>query len=119
MNKMQTTDIARDQILDTVVGPYFDLHKKRGSNLVRMDGPEWRYLVAKTTDNDGVFLVWNGTGEDRDFTEDVYEMCADEAKRAGLGAFYHVFGRFYLGQTENVRFYQFDPIFGVLGTVSL
>lgn len=110
---------VRAHVFETVIAPYFDSHRKRGSNLVRIEGSEWRHLIAKTSGGEGVFLVWNGLGGNRDFSGGVYATCVDEAERAGLKPFYHVFAGLYLYQTENVRFYMLDLAHGILGTVQL
>lgn len=98
--------MERDEMVDTVIASHFDGNRKRGSNLIRVNGRDWRYLVAKTTDGEGFFLVWDGPDRNTDFTAAVYEACADEAEAAGLKPYYHVYARLYLYQTDNVRFYQ-------------
>jgi adenine-specific DNA-methyltransferase len=74
--------------------------------LIRIDDRKFRYLVAKNTDEDGIFLVWDGPDRNTNFTEDVYEVCAEEAVKAELKPTYHVYARYNLYQTDNVRFYQ-------------
>ena len=98
--------MEREEMVDTVIASYFDASKKRGSTLVRVDPNGHRYLVAKNSDGEGFFLVWGGPSQNTDFTDEVYEAVATEAKRAGLKAIYHVYARFNLYQTENVRFYK-------------
>jgi adenine-specific DNA-methyltransferase len=98
--------MERDEMVDTVIASHFDSNRKRGSNLIRVNGREWRHLVAKNSDDEGFFLIWEGPDKNTDFTASVYEECAAEAEAAGLKATYHVYGRLYLYQTENVRFYQ-------------
>lgn len=34
--------MKRDEIVDTVIAPDFDAHRQRGSNLIRVNGREWR-----------------------------------------------------------------------------
>jgi adenine-specific DNA-methyltransferase len=99
-------DMERDEMVDTVIASHFDANRKRGSNLIRVNGREWRYLVAKNSEDEGFFLVWDGPDKNTDFTGTVYDACATEAEAAGLKAKYHVYARLYLYQTENVRFYQ-------------
>jgi adenine-specific DNA-methyltransferase len=99
-------DMERDEMVDTVIASHFDSNRKRGSNLIRVNGREWHYLVAKNSDNEGFFLVWDGPDKNTDFSASVYDACATEAEEAGLKPYYHVYGRLYLYQTENVRFYQ-------------
>jgi adenine-specific DNA-methyltransferase len=97
--------MERDEMVDTVIASHFEVNGKRGENLVEI-GDDYRYLVARNTDGEGVFLVWDGFEKNTDFTEDVYGACAEEAKSAGLRPVYHVYARLYLYQTDNVRFYQ-------------
>ncbi|HEY2536023.1 MAG TPA: site-specific DNA-methyltransferase [Solirubrobacteraceae bacterium] len=98
--------MERDEMVDTVIASHFDANRKRGSNLIRINGADWRYLVAKNSDNEGFFLVWEGPDKNTDFSSSVYNACAIEAEQAGLKSYYHVYARLYLYQTENVRFYQ-------------
>jgi adenine-specific DNA-methyltransferase len=98
--------MERDEMVDTVIASHFDANRKRGSNLIRVNGRDWRYLVAKNSDDEGFFLVWDGPDKNTDFSATVYDACAAEAEVAGLKPNYHVYARLYLYQTENVRFYQ-------------
>lgn len=101
--------MERDEMLDTVIASYFDISSRRGDHLIRVDSPEnpYRYLIAKNTENEGFFLVWDGPDYNTDFTEAVYEACAEEAEQAGLKPTpYHVYARLYRYQTDGVRFYQ-------------
>jgi adenine-specific DNA-methyltransferase len=98
--------MERDEMVDTVIASHFDANRKRGSNLIRVNGQERRYLVAKNSDDEGFFLIWEGPNKNTDFTASVYDACATEAEAAGLKPYYHAYARLYLYQTENVRFYQ-------------
>lgn len=98
--------MERDEMVDTVVASHFDVNRRRGSNLIRIDGRTWRHLVGKNSDDEGFFLIWEGPNKNTDFTASVYDECAAEAERASLKPIYHVYARLYLYQTENVRFYQ-------------
>jgi adenine-specific DNA-methyltransferase len=99
-------EMERDEMVDTVIASHFDANRKRGVNLIRVNGREWRYLVAKNTDGEGFYLVWDGPDQNTDFGAKEYEACSAEAEAAGLKPVYHVYARLYLYQTENVRFYQ-------------
>lgn len=99
-------DMERDEMVDTVIASHFDANRKRGSNLIRVNGREWHHLVAKNSDDEGFFLIWDGPDKNTDFSASVYDACATEAEEAGLKPYYHVYARLYLYQTENVRFYQ-------------
>lgn len=98
--------MERDEMADTVIASYFDASHRKGRRLVVLDDAPYRYLVAKNADDEGFFLIWDGADKNTDFTEQVYEACADEAKQAGLRPVYHVYARLNLYQTDNVSFYQ-------------
>jgi len=93
-------------MVDTVIASHFDANRRRGSNLIRVNGKKWKHLVAKNSEDEGFFLIWGGPDQNTDFNATVYDECANEAEEAGLKPFYHVYARLYLYQTENVRFYQ-------------
>jgi adenine-specific DNA-methyltransferase len=101
--------MERDEMLDTVIGSHFDANRRRGDRLIRLETEKkpFRYLIAKNSDNEGFFLVWEGPDRNTDFIESVYAACVEEAKRAGLKASpYHVYARLYRFQTAGVQFYQ-------------
>ena len=97
--------MEREEMVDTVIASHFDATRRRGSGLIPADG-RWRYLVAKSTDGEGFFLVWDGPDANTDLTRTVYGDIAREAKSAGLKAPYHVYARLHRYQTGTVRFYQ-------------
>ena len=100
-------NMEREELTDTIIASHFDADQRRRDSLVTMalDG-DYEHLVARNADGEGFFLVWSGPDGNTDFTEDVYEKCAAEAKQAGLEPRYHVYARLYLFQTSNVVFYQ-------------
>lgn len=98
--------LERDEMVDTIIGSHFESHDRRGPSLLRINKGSWRYLVARNTANEGVFLVWNGSGANTNLTRDVYEACVQEAKAAKLEAIYHVYARLFVYQTKSVVFYQ-------------
>lgn len=98
--------MEREELADTIIASHFDAAKRKRDALVRMAANTYKYLVAHNRENEGFFLVWNGPDGNTDFTEEVYEACAKEAKKAGLAKRYHVYARLYRFQTGNVVFYQ-------------
>jgi adenine-specific DNA-methyltransferase len=100
-------NMEREELTDTIVASHFDADRRRRDALVTLPtATAYKYLVARNSDNEGFFLVWSGSNGNTDFNEDVYEACAKEAKKAGLEPRYHIYGRLYLYQTNNVVFYQ-------------
>jgi adenine-specific DNA-methyltransferase len=98
--------MEREEMVDTVIASYFDSSRRRGASLSRYRGPQFSYLVAKNSEDEGFYLVWDGPESNTDLTEAVYEACVAEGAEAKLSAVYHVYGRYNLFSTEGVRFYQ-------------
>ena len=99
--------MEREELADTVIASHFDATSRRRDALVNVPSDAgYKYLVAQNADAEGFFLIWNGAKGNTDFTEDAYEACAKEAKKAGLAQRYHVYARLYRFQTSNVVFYQ-------------
>jgi adenine-specific DNA-methyltransferase len=99
--------MERDEMIDTVVASHTGSSRRRGG-LVHLPQPgiPYRYLIAKNADDEGIYLVWNGAGEENDLTEEVYEEIVEEGDRAGLSAIYHVYSRLNLFVTDDVYWYQ-------------
>lgn len=99
--------MEREEMVDTVIASHFDSARRRGSHLyVLDDADEYRYLVAKNSENEGVYLVWDGADKSADLTEQVYEEIVEEGEKAGLSKSYHVYARLNLFVTDDVRWYQ-------------
>jgi adenine-specific DNA-methyltransferase len=99
--------MEREDLADTIIASHFDTATRKRDALVTVPADAgYKYLVAQNAQEEGFFLIWNGTKGNTDFTEETYEACAKEAKKAGLAQRYHVYGRLYRFQTSNVVFYQ-------------
>jgi adenine-specific DNA-methyltransferase len=98
--------MEREEMVDTVVASYFDSERRRSPSLIRINDPACVYLVAKNTEDEGFYLVWDGADGNTDFNEDVYEACVEEGGKAGLKPVYHVYSRFNVFMTAGVHWYQ-------------
>jgi adenine-specific DNA-methyltransferase len=98
--------MERDEMVDTVIASHHDANRRRGPSLITVDDPSYRYLVARNADGHGFYLVWGGPTQNTDLTEDVYEACVAEGEKGGLEPVYHVYARYNLFGTEDVRFYR-------------
>jgi len=101
--------MEREEMVDTVIASHFDANHRRGDQLVRVERERrpYRYLVARNSDNEGFFLVWDGPEKNTNLTEAVYNSCAREADDAGLKpGSYNIYARLYVFQTEGIRFLQ-------------
>jgi len=95
--------MERDEMTDTVIAS----HRGGSDNtLIRVDNSDYRYLVGRNVLDEGFFLVWSGTSTPPVFDEQVYADVVAEAEREGLKQVFHVYARFNLFQSDDVRFYQ-------------
>lgn len=83
--------------------------------LATLTGADYRYLIARTTSGEGIYLITDADTSDRsrghvaDFTEQVYETCVAEGLREGLTSTYHIHSRYNLFATEGVIWTQLIP----------
>lgn len=98
--------MERDEMVDTVIASHHDSNRRKGGSLVPYDDPSYKYLVGRNSEGHGFYLIWDGPDGNTDLTEDVYEACVAEGRRAKLESFYHVYARYNLFGTEDVRFYR-------------
>ncbi len=99
--------MEREELVDTLIASHVDAGARRRESLVTVpDAASYKHLVARNANDEGFFLIWGGKEGNTDFTENAYEECAKEARKAGLASRYHVYARLYRYQTSNVIFYQ-------------
>lgn len=99
--------MEREEMVDTVIASHFDSTRRRSSHVYVLSEPEkYRYLVARNSDNEGIYLVWDGSEKPADLTEQVYEDCVDEGDAEQLSKVYHVYSRLNLFVTDDVHWYQ-------------
>lgn len=98
--------MERDEMVDTVIASHHDSNRRRGGSLIPYDTMDYKYLVGRNSDGHGFYLIWEGPDGNTDLTENAYEACVAEGKRAKLEPVYHVYARYNLYGTEDVRFYR-------------
>jgi adenine-specific DNA-methyltransferase len=98
--------MERDEMTDAVIASHFDANRRGGPGLILMTTEGYSYLVARNASDEGFYLVWDGLAEPPVFDDGVYDAVVNEAIRAGLKPTYHVYARFNLFQSDDVRFYQ-------------
>jgi adenine-specific DNA-methyltransferase len=98
--------MERDMMADTVIASHYDIMRRGGPSLVRMSDSRFRYLVARNNENEGFFLVWDGPGKSPVLDLDTYDAIVREALTAHLAPTYHIYARFNLHQSDDIRFYQ-------------
>lgn len=99
-------EMERDEMTDAVIASHYDANRRGGLGLILMTTEGYAYLVARNSSDEGFYLVWDGSAEPPVFDESVYDVVVNEAIRLGLKPVYHVYARFNLFQSDDVRFYQ-------------
>ena len=98
--------MEREELADTLIASHFDHSAQRRDSLIQVsEGDDYEYLVAKTAQGEGVFLVWRGASGNSDLDEEAYEACVAEAARAGLEPPYHIYARLNRYQANTVIYY--------------
>lgn len=85
-------EMEREEIIDTIFST--QECSPLGNN---------NYLVAKNTQNEGIYLVWNGKRESN-ITEKVYRQCVLERKKYKLASICHIYARTMVYSASNVVF---------------
>ena len=99
-------EMERDEMTDAVIVSHFDANRRGGPGLITMTTEGYDYLVARNSSGEGFYLVWDGRPDPPTFDDLVYDRVVNEAKKAELKPTYHVYARFNLFQSDDVRFYQ-------------
>ena len=98
--------MEREELADTLIASHFDHSAQRRDSLIRVpEDCDCEYLVAKTAQGEGVFLVWRGASGNSDLDEETYDACVAEATRAGLEVPYHIYARLNRYQANTVVYY--------------
>lgn len=108
--------MQQDELIDVVLTSHWENHKRSAPSLTRVDGESYQYLVGKDQNEEGYFLIWDNGGPVGSLTVDTYKKVAQEAKKAGIQPPFHVYARYEMFQSPNVRFWKIpDKILADLG----
>lgn len=109
--------MKKDELVDVVITSHWETGRRNSPNLVRIEDPQFSYLVGKNQEEEGYFIVWhNGGGPVGQLDIKSYNIVLQDAKKAGLKPPYHVYARYEVYQSKNVRFYKIpDKILAHLG----
>jgi len=98
--------MERAELIDTIIASRIDKYQQKYQNLQILKDESCRYLIAKNTNQEGFFLIWDGPNKNVNFTKEVYQKVVQEAQKHNLKTPYHVYARLYLCQTDTINFYQ-------------
>jgi adenine-specific DNA-methyltransferase len=108
--------MKKDELVDVVITSHWETGRRNSPNLIRIEDPMFMYLVGKNQQNEGYFIIWNNGGPVRQLDVASYKLVLQDAKKAGLKPPYHVYARYEVYQSKNVRFYKIpDKILAHLG----
>lgn len=106
--------MKRDDLIDVVLSSHNDFQKRR-SVIYKIKG-EYKYLVAKNSNNEGIFIIWDGPESVGELNTHVYREIIKEAKQAGLSNRYSIYARYETYQSKSVIFYKIpDKVLAHLG----
>lgn len=108
--------MKKDELVDVVITSHWDSGSRNSPNLIRIEDPKFNYLVGKSQQNEGYFIIWNNGGPVGQLDTASYSLVLQDAKKAGLKPPYNVYARYEVYQSKNVRFYKIpDKILAHLG----
>lgn len=100
------TRMKRDDLIDVVITSHFEAGRRKTAGLIRLDDSKYQYLVGKNEQGEGYYVIWEGGESVGQLDEDTYDVVLKESKQAGLKPPHHVYARYQVYRSENVRFYQ-------------
>ena len=98
--------MERAELIDTIMASRIDKYQQKYQGLQLLKNENCRYLIAKNSNNEGFFLIWDGPNKNVNFTKEVYQEVVQEAQKYNFKTPYHVYARLYLCQVDTVNFYQ-------------
>lgn len=108
--------MQRDELIDVVLTSHWENQKRSAPSLKRVDEESYQYLVGLDQNGEGYFLIWDNGGPVGSLSLDTYKKVALEAKRASIEPPFHVYARYEMFQSPNVRFWKIpDKILADLG----
>jgi adenine-specific DNA-methyltransferase len=91
-------EMKRDDLIDAILASQMENQWTRFEN--------YSYLIAKSSENEGIFLIWNGNSKSQ-LTQEIYYQIVQEAQQANLSSEkYIVWTRLCSFRPENLEFKQ-------------
>ena len=106
--------MKREDLTDVILSSHYTGNKKK--NIVYRIKGDYKYLVAKDSNNQGIFIVWDKPESIGELNSEVYTTIVTEAKLENLSTKYYVYARYENFQSKNVLFFKIpDKILAHLG----
>ena len=108
--------MKKDELVDVVITSHWEMGRRGGTNLIRIDDPKYSYLVGRNDQDEGYFIIWNNGGPVGQLDRDSYRIVLKDAEKASIKPPYHVYARYEVYQSRNVQFWKIpDKILAHLG----
>jgi adenine-specific DNA-methyltransferase len=108
--------MKKDELVDVVITSHWDTGNRNSPNLIRIEDQNYAYLVGKSQQGEGYFIIWNNGGPVGQLDISSYNLVLQDAKKAKLKPPYNVYARYEIYQSKNVRFFKIpDKILAHLG----
>ncbi|CAI2185914.1 16846_t:CDS:2 [Funneliformis geosporum] len=100
INNQAILQMERNELIDTIIASRIDKYQQKYQNLQILKSDNYHYLIAKNSNQEGFFLIWDGPNQNVNFTKEVYQKVVQEATENNLKPPYHVYARLYLCQVD-------------------
>ncbi|CAG8622029.1 4623_t:CDS:2 [Ambispora leptoticha] len=100
INTQAILQMERAELIDTIIASRIDKYQQKYQGLQLLKNENCRYLIAKNSQQEGFFLIWDGPNKNVNFTKEVYQEVVQEAQKHNLKTPYHVYARLYLCQVD-------------------
>ncbi len=108
--------MKKDELVDVVITSHWEASNRNAPGLIRIEDTKFSYLVGKNERGEGYFIIWDGEGPVGQLDRNSYKDVLKDAEKAGLKPPYHVYARYEVYQSRNVKFWKIpDKILAHLG----
>ena len=108
--------MQKDELVDVVLTSHWETHRRTAPSLTRLDDESYQYLIGRDENDEGYFLIWDNGGPVGSLNLETYKRVALYAKKANIQPPFHVYARYEMFQSPNVRFWKIpDKILADLG----
>lgn len=98
--------MKRDELVDVVLTSHWEEERRNSPTLVKIENESYKYLIGKNDRNEGYFIIWESDEVVGRLDLDSYRLILKEGKKANLKPPYHIYARYGIYQSPNVRFYK-------------
>lgn len=99
--------MRREEMIDVIITSHWeDDRRKTISSIIRINNDNYKYLIGRNMQDEGVFIIWDGKDSVGHLDTETYNQILEEVKSENIKHPYHVYARYQIYQSDKVRFYQ-------------